>query len=222
MNPKRTPLITFLSAGLIVFSVSLFTASAWSADSGSGNTPSATVLQADKAAPAADQKRSASIIHESADILRYEDGSPYIHGILTNNTDKAITETQYCMLAFDENGSPLKLQWNFLDSSAESSFENLVLSEKNLLPGQTENYRGGWSLYDGEVMADLGDDGNSGTDQSAYALLCLKQVVFEDGTLWNNPNYETWLNTYAGKEIRTDELQNYYPHEYKIESDREL
>ena len=198
MNLKRTPLVTFLSAGLIVFSVSLFTASA------------------------ADQKRSASIIHESADILRYEDGSPYIHGILTNNTDKAITETQYCMLAFDENGSPLKLHWNFLDSSAESSFENLVLSEKNLLPGQTENYRGGWSLYDGEVMADLGDNGNSGTDQSAYALLCLKQVVFEDGTLWNNPNYETWLNTYAGKEIRTDELQNYYPHEYKIESDREL
>lgn len=35
--------------------------------------------------------------------------------------------------------------------------------------------------------------------------------------VWNNPNYEKWLDTYAGKEISVDELQNYYPHEYKIE-----
>ena len=65
-----------------------------------------------------------TVIHESADILRYEDGAPYIHDILTNNTDKTITETQYCMLAFDENGIPLKLHWNFLDSSAESSLDS--------------------------------------------------------------------------------------------------
>ena len=94
-----------------------------------------------------------TVIHESADILRYEDGAPYIHDILTNNTDKTITETQYCMLAFDENGIPLKLHWNFLDSSAESSFENIVRTETNILSAQTEDYRGGWSLYDGEEMA---------------------------------------------------------------------
>lgn len=152
-------------------------------------------------------------------INHYEDGAPYIHDILTNNTDSTIVETQYCMLAYSENGSPLKLYWNFLDSSTESSFENIVRTKENILPGQTERYRGGWSLYDGEIMEDFLKVGNGEANQVAYSLLCLEQVVFEDGTVWNNPNYENWFKTYAGKEIDIDELQNYYPYEYKIGSD---
>ncbi len=35
---------------------------------------------------AADKESPMTIIHESADILKYEDGAPYIHDILTNNT----------------------------------------------------------------------------------------------------------------------------------------
>lgn len=46
-----------------------------------------------------------------------------------------------------------------------------------------------------------------------------KEVVFDDGTVWDNPNYENWFKTYAGKEIDIDELQSYYPDEYKIGSD---
>ena len=46
-----------------------------------------------------------------------------------------------------------------------------------------------------------------------------KEVVFDDGTVWNNPNYESWFKTYAGKEIDKDELHSYYPYEYKIGSD---
>lgn len=110
-----------------------------------------------------------------------------MHDILTNNTDKTIIETEYCMLAYNEDGAPLKLYWNFFDSSAESSFENIVRSKENILSGQTEEYRGGWSLYDGEVMKDLPKVGNGGANQVAYVLVCLKQVVFEDGTVWNNP-----------------------------------
>ena len=160
-----------------------------------------------------------SITHESADILHYEDGAPYIHDILTNNTDKTIIETQYCMLAYNENGLPLKLYWNFLDSSAESSYENIVQTKENILSGHTEDYRGGWSLYDGETMTDFPKVGNGEANQVAYSLLCLKQVIFGDGTVWNNPDYDSWFQTYVGKEIGTDELQNYYPHEYKIELD---
>lgn len=71
-------------------------------------------------------KETVSIIHESADILYYKNGNPYIHDILTNNTDKCIIETEYCMLAYNEKGLPLKLHWNFLDSSEESSYKYLV------------------------------------------------------------------------------------------------
>lgn len=92
-----------------------------------------------------------SIIHESADILYYDNGYPYIHDVLTNNTDNTIAETEYCMLAYDQNGAPLKLYWNFLDSGAECSYDYVVRTDNvNLLPCQTEHYNGGWSLYDGE------------------------------------------------------------------------
>lgn len=218
MNIKRTTSVTFLSACLTVLvTVSLFATSAEvSADPGR-HVPAAGSLQADAGGTAADQKSSMSIVHESADILHYEDGSPYIHDILTNHTDQTIVETQYGMLAYDENGSPLKLHWNFLDSSAESSFENMVRSEEHLPPGQTEEYRGGWSLYDGEIMESFPAVGNGGANEAVYSLLCLKQAVFEDGTVWKNPDYEYWLKNYAGKETDVDELQNYYPHEYRIE-----
>ena len=184
MNTKRTPLIMFLSVCLMVLvAVSLLATSARASDDGN------------------------SIVHESADIFYYENGAPYIHDILTNHTDKTIIETQYCMLAYDENGFPLELYWNFLDSSAESSFENIVKSEEHILPNQTEEYHGGWSLY------------NEETNQVAYSLLCLKQVVFEDGSIWNHPDYEDWSERYIGKEISVDELQNYYPYQYHIALD---
>lgn len=168
---------------------------------------------------ASDRKNSMSITHESADILYYEDGEPYIHDILTNNTDKTITEIQYCMLAYKENGSPLKLYWNFIDSSSEASFENIVRSKRKILSNETEEYRGGWSLYHGKIIEDFPKVYYPESSQAAYSLICLKQVVFEDGSFWNNPDYESWFQTYAGKEIDVYELQNYYPHEYQIELD---
>ena len=119
-------------------------------------------------------------------------------------------------LAYDKNGSPLKLFWNFLDSSAQSSFENIVQSSENLLPTHTEQYRGGWSLYDGEKMTDFPQIGDGGANQAAYILICLKQVTFEDASVWINPDYENWLERYAGKETSTTQLQEYYPHEYQI------
>lgn len=158
-----------------------------------------------------------SIVHESAKILHYEDRSPYIQDIMTNHTDQRIIETEYCMLAYNEAGSPLKLRWNYLDSSTDSSYENVVRTKADILPGQTEDGHGGWSLYDGNRTENLPTDKNGKISQVAYTLFCLKQVVFEDGTVWNNPNYETWFKTYAGKEISVDELQNYYPHQYEID-----
>lgn len=221
MNTKQTTFITLLSACLIVLvTVTLFATSAIaSTDSKTSDTLTVNDPKTNTSDIIADVKGSMMIIHESADILHYEDGAPYIHDILTNNTDSTIVETQYCMLAYNENGLPLKLYWNFLDSSAESSFENIVQTKTNILPNQTEKYRGGWSLYDGEIMGDFPNVQNGEANQVAYSLFCLKQVVFEDGTVWNNSNYENWFKTYAGKEIAIDELQNYYPYEYEIESD---
>ncbi|MDE7247552.1 MAG: hypothetical protein K2N43_06665 [Lachnospiraceae bacterium] len=221
MQTKRTTIVTVLVVCLIVFVVAgLFAVSAINSNERSrNNTLAANDPKIDTKDIAADKKGAMSIIHESADILHYEDGAPYIHDILTNNTDRTIIETQYGMLAYNEKGSPLKLYWNFLDSSAECSFENIVRTQENLLSDQTEEYRGGWSLYDGVIMEDLPKVGDGGANQVTYSLICLKQVVFEDGTVWNNPAYENWRNTYAGKKTDVAKLQNYYPHEYEVELD---
>lgn len=176
-----------------------------------------TGMFATSAMAKADSSNGHAITYESVDILYYEDGAPYLHDILTNDTDKTIVETEYCMLAYDENGFPLELHWNFLDSSAESSYENLVCTEVQILPHQTKDHRGGWSLYDGEIMGDMPNAGTGGANQVAYSLFCLKQAVFEDGTVWNNPEYENWVRTYAGKETSVDTLKNYYPHPYAVE-----
>ncbi|MDE5599115.1 MAG: hypothetical protein K2J04_14975 [Lachnospiraceae bacterium] len=197
---KKTKLITMISLlAVFLLSVGEFAIGAYAAQ------------------PIPHENKTVSIVHESADILYYEDGSPYIHDILTNNTYKRIIETEYCMLAYNEKGLPLKLHWNFLDSSAESSYENLVQTKTSILPDQTEDYHGGWSLYDGELTENLPKDENGEIAQVAYSLLCLKQVVFEDGTVWNNPNYENWFKAYVGQEIEVDELQNYYPYKYELE-----
>ncbi len=229
MNTKQTTPARLIFACLtVIVTVSLFATSAIaSTDSSLDGMLAVNVLQTGTLETdilltntkdiVSDKKSPMSITHESADILYYEDGSPYIHDILTNNTDKTITETQYCMLAYNEEGFPLKLVWNFLDSSAENSFENIVRSRENLLSNQTEEYHGGWSLYDGEIMKDFPKVGNGEPNQVAYALICLKEVVFEDGAIWNNPNYENWFRAYAGKEVTIEELQNYYPYEYRIE-----
>lgn len=216
MNTKRITPAALLSACLVILvTVSLFATSAFAAHR-PDDLPAAGNPQTDAENIPENKNSSMSIVHENAEILYYEDGSPYIHDVLTNYTDKTITETQYCMLAYDENGSPLKLYWNFLDSSADSSFAQIVQSEEYLLPSQTEEYRGGWSLYDSETMKHFSKTEREENRQASYVLFCLKQVVFEDGTIWHNPNYEDWFKTYAENTTSPDELQNYYPYEYEI------
>lgn len=219
MKTKQSTGTALVSACLLVFlTVSLFaTSAAASHDSAIKDRSLFPDPQVCGKELFTGEKDSVSIVYESADILCYEDGAPYIHDVLTNNTDQTITETQYCMLAYDEKGSPLKLTWNFLDSSAEKSFELMVQSEEMLFPHQTEDYRGGWSLYDGEIMGEVLKVGNGEANQAKYALVCLKQVVFADGTVWKNPDFEDFLQTYKGKETGLEELKKYYPQEYKIE-----
>lgn len=97
---------------------------------------------------------------------------------------------------------PLKLYWNFLDSSAECSYDCVGRTENvNLLPDRTENYNGGWSLYDGEKMTDFPQVGNGEANQAVYSLFCLKEVVFENGSVWSDPEYHNFVQTYAGKQI---------------------
>ncbi len=156
-----------------------------------------------------------SFVFETVELSYYDDGLPYLHDIKTNNTDKAIIEIEYGMLGYDESGNPLKLQWNFLDSSTKPTYENLVKSELDILPRQTYDTVGGWSLYDSEKM-DWFEIDSTGPNKVAYALYQIKKITFKDGSVWNNKEYTKWLKIYRGKAMEVSTLRNYYPIEIKI------
>lgn len=153
-----------------------------------------------------------TILYQNVEMRRYvgEDGHPYIHDIKTNNTSKKIVGCQHGMLAFDKSGNPLKIDWWSLDTELEGAYHYLYSRDSTtILPGETSDVHGGWSLnYYGT---------DSSVDQIAYILYCDKEITFEDGTVWVNPDFDKWLKTYEGKIIDVEVLENYYPYEQKLE-----
>ncbi|HEK4719324.1 TPA: hypothetical protein SOK86_002980 [Clostridioides difficile] len=43
-----------------------------------------------------------------------------------------------------------------------------------------------------------------------YIISCVKQVTFNDGSVWKNSAYENWLKSFQGKEVSNSVLENYY------------
>lgn len=152
-----------------------------------------------------------TIVLVNTDMRRYEgeDGHPYIHCIVTNHTSREITGYQRGMLAFDKEGNPLKIDWFTLDRETFASYYYLYESTSTqIAPGETYDVFGGWSLnYWGE---------DPSVDSIAYVLFCDKEITFSDGTVWENPDFDTWRKAYEGKAADVDILKNYYPHIYTI------
>lgn len=136
------------------------------------------------------------------------DGHPYIHDTKTNGTTKEIVDYQYGMLAFDKDGNPLKIDWWSLDTEVDSTYFYLEEASVKISPAETYDARGGWSL---NLM---GND--SCVANIAFVLYCDKEITFQDGTVWENPDFESWRNTYEGKKIDVDILESYYPYEQEI------
>ena len=134
---------------------------------------------------------------------------PYIHDIFTNNTNQTIIGWSSGMLAYDAQGNPLEVDWYEIDSSASSSYENIVEIEPNLasgytiVPGDSYNVDGGWSIF-GEV-------GPDGKTDVAFALFCFRDITFEDGTVWVNPAFDAWMAEHRGRQLDISYLESYYP-----------
>ena len=169
------------------------------------------------ATPAKVSENTQTVVYESVEMRYYEEvkgfsihAHPYIHDIKTNNTNKKITEHKRGMLAYDKDGNPLKIDWFSMDSDLDGTFYFLYdWDSKEILPGKTEDVSGGWSLN---------IDGNDPVvNEIAYVLYCDKEITFEDGTVWKNPDFDNWRKTYEGKTIDVSVLESYYPYVQKIE-----
>lgn len=164
----------------------------------------------------------APVTIEEMELRYYEDKNPngrwpYIHWILNNNSDQTISDYEMVCLAYDKDGEPLELIWEqsaltdgdkitgFASQSGKSYEQVITLSDKPILPGAKEDLNGGWSLWDGWDQA-------KGTHIVEHVLACMKQVTFEDGTVWENPDYEKWLSSHREKEVKTNILEGYYPY----------
>lgn len=159
--------------------------------------------------------REASGITVDAVILNYDGtDNAYLQEMIMNRTKKSVSRMERCMLAYEEDGSPLKIRWNFMDSSAPESYEYLTWEDGTILPGDTLSLPGGWSIYDSESTYGLEPPREE--YRVAYVLIGIRQVEFEDGSTWQNPDYEGWLAEYKGKKVDQEILKGYYPLECKI------
>lgn len=179
-----------ISSTLAVLTLSMLLTSCGSPD---GITDAAGTANADTAA----------VVYEQVEIRHYEDGgAPYLHAALTNQTAKNIVSMERSMLAYDREGKPLKLVWDFLDSSCEPSYEYICEYDFHLSSGGTDDSEGGWSLEEESPVA--------------YALYCPKSITFADGSFWENPYYKAWRDTWCGKEADPELLESYYPARHDI------
>lgn len=111
----------------------------------------------------------------------YSDTISGVKVIVQNNTQKVVKSYVVSILAYDSAGYPLKIEYN--------NYESLVEYEgANVQPGTTygkDNY--GSISYEEEKISS--------------ALACVKQVEYYDGTTWENPYYEYWLEQYKEKPL---------------------
>lgn len=145
-----------------------------------------------------------TVVYDAVEMRFYESGLPYIHNVRINHTDKKIINFERAMLAYDKNGQPLEIDWFSLDSDMNKSYDYLYdWDSSELSSGETENEYGGWTLNC------MGKD--SSVEKIAYVLYCDKSIVFEDKTVWQNTDYDNWIDTYKGKIVPVEILKSYYP-----------
>ena len=130
-------------------------------------------------------KREQKVTVKSAKFVEQDSTYKYLYPdmiqvIIHNGSGKTIKEMQVGLLAYDKNGYPLKREGlNSFDEVYE--FVGYAL-DVNILDGQDFGSDKGWELKP-----------YSGISQ---ALACVKTVEFYDGTTWENPYYDFWIEEY--------------------------
>lgn len=212
MKMKRTSVwVTALAVLLVVGTSAIFATSALASNDKVLESP--TEQQNTKSTNGIQNQNL--VIYDTVEVRHYTDGAaPYVFWSRTNNTDKAITAIRFTMLAFDADGKPLSLPWQVMDSSAGYTYDVLCEWQPvDLKPYSTANSNdgseeGGWSL--GWTIPNDDKELQELFSTVAYVLCCDKQITFDNGEVWSNPDYDKWLETYMGQKVDVSVLENYY------------
>jgi len=135
---------------------------------------------------------SVSIVEQSTEYKSlYPD---MVQWILENKSGNVIKNYTVSVLAYDENGYPVKVEGQY---DYKPGFEKSVLAEAvNVQPDTTHGDDYGYGL---------------GTNHGiAYAIVLVKELEFYDSDTWKNPYYDIWIKKYKEKPISLDDLNAMY------------
>lgn len=109
-----------------------------------------------------------------------------IEVIIKNNTNKTIKNYSISILAYDSNNYPLKVQTQY--NFGRATYEFIGLAENaNIIAGATGGKDYGWALEEEHKISKL--------------LALVKEVEYYDGSKWENPYYEYWLEQHKEKPL---------------------
>lgn len=243
MKIKKTSLITILAAVALILCVTIFFATSAVTvpepeESGRQNESEAELPNENKSRPQENDSLVQETFREEGEeaqkitlqvsagiaMSAQEEGtffygdekSKFFWYTITNDTDKTITGIEYGMLAYDSQGNPLKIYWNPLDSSKVSSYSCTVKDSGVLLgPGEAAEHER--TIFDVDSSWSFIELREGEAYRVDMVLYCIRQTEFEDGTVWENPEYEDWIQNCEGKKIPSSYLWDYYPCEYLID-----
>lgn len=107
--------------------------------------------------------------------------------VVKNNSDKTIKSYEVRMLAWDENGYPLKIKQGFLDDKGSYEFSGIADTNVNIVPGAVSGKDYGWELQEDHKIV--------------KTKAIVKSAEFYDGSSWDNPYYEFFIEKYEGKPL---------------------
>ncbi|MGI6308916.1 MAG: DUF5780 domain-containing protein [Dethiobacteria bacterium] len=136
--------------------------------------------------PSAERERLDLVCVESVRIVVQDEKHKALYPdmievVIRNNSKETIKNYKVGMLGFDNNGYPVKIEWQ-LDFSG-GSYEKIGLADDaNVLPGETFGKNKGWELFYPHNLR--------------YVLACVYEAIFYDDTVWKNPDYNNWRNKF--------------------------
>lgn len=105
----------------------------------------------------------------------------YIAVVVQNNTaDKTVKSYDLSFMAYDKNNLPIKV------GLGVENFVGNGHNDQNILPRQKLDSSGGWYLDNHQVKK---------------LIACIEKVEYYDGSVWENPYYEYWLEEYKEKPL---------------------
>ncbi len=118
------------------------------------------------------------IVDGSPEIYTYNGGN-CIRFSITNNSSKAIAKTYISSLEYDSSRDPVTTY------SGEHSNENYYLLQSTIYSKTTHNMKNSNEYWD------------KVSSSAKYARACVRYVEYTDGSIWENPYYDVWLDKYA-------------------------